>query len=230
MAKIHFIGGEKGGVGKSVLARVLAQYYIDKSLNFRAFDADLSHGALMRYYGEFTQPVDVSEFESADAVAETALEQNCDVIVDLAAQSARSVDRWMAESGLLEFANEAGLSVVLWHVCDEGSDSVRLLERLVAHYGDQPNYVVVKNLGRGKDFDLLEESEAMAKARSFGATVIELPELHTPAMRKIDRVGASLWAAANNKDESMGPALGLLERQRVRVWLNKAYAELERVV
>ena len=27
---IHFIGGEKGGVGKSLTARVLAQYMIDK--------------------------------------------------------------------------------------------------------------------------------------------------------------------------------------------------------
>ncbi len=30
MNKIHLIGGEKGGVGKSVVARVLAQYLIDK--------------------------------------------------------------------------------------------------------------------------------------------------------------------------------------------------------
>ena len=30
MANIHLIGGEKGGVGKSVVARVLAQYMIDQ--------------------------------------------------------------------------------------------------------------------------------------------------------------------------------------------------------
>ena len=29
MATIHFIGGEKGGVGKSLVARLLAQYCID---------------------------------------------------------------------------------------------------------------------------------------------------------------------------------------------------------
>ena len=31
MSRIHFVGGEKGGVGKSVVARLLAQYYIDES-------------------------------------------------------------------------------------------------------------------------------------------------------------------------------------------------------
>ena len=30
MARIHMIGGEKGGVGKSLVARILAQYFIDR--------------------------------------------------------------------------------------------------------------------------------------------------------------------------------------------------------
>jgi cellulose biosynthesis protein BcsQ len=43
MAMIHFIGGEKGGVGKSVCARLLSQYLLDRELSFRGFDADSSH-------------------------------------------------------------------------------------------------------------------------------------------------------------------------------------------
>ena len=230
MNRIHFVGGEKGGVGKSVLARVLAQYYIDRNKPFSAFDADLSHGALVRYYGEFSKPVDISDFESADQIAEVCAEQGCDVLVDLAAQSARSVDRWIAESGLVDFANEMGLVVTLWHVMDDGSDSVRLLEKTLDTYGVGPEYVIVRNHGRGSDFSLFDESEAKAKAESFGANIIDLPELHGGAMRKIDRVGASLWAAANNKDETLGPSLGMLERQRVKVWLAKAYGELDRVL
>ena len=152
MNRIHFVGGEKGGVGKSVLARVLAQYYIDKGKPFTAFDADLSHGALVRYYGDYSQPVDIGNFESADQIAEVCAEQGCDVLVDLAAQSARNVDRWMAESGLIEFASEMGLVVTLWHVMDDGSDSVRLLDKTLATYGAGPQYVIVRNFGRGGDF------------------------------------------------------------------------------
>ena len=50
MAKIHFIGGEKGGVGKSVVARVVAQYFIDHGKPFVGFDTDRSHRALIRFY------------------------------------------------------------------------------------------------------------------------------------------------------------------------------------
>ena len=80
----------------SLLARLLAQYYIDRETPFRAFDGDLSHGALVRYYGEYAQPVDITRFESADQIAELAAESGNDVIVDLAAQAARPAQGRMA--------------------------------------------------------------------------------------------------------------------------------------
>ena len=51
MSELHLIGGEKGGVGKSVVARLLAQYWLDSSKPFVGFDTDRSHGALLRHYG-----------------------------------------------------------------------------------------------------------------------------------------------------------------------------------
>jgi hypothetical protein len=230
MSRIHFVGGAKGGVGKSVLARLLAQFHIDRRRPFSAFDGDLSHGALVRYYSEFAVPVDIAHFESADRIAEAAAQHGHDVIVDLAAQAARPLDRWMSESGVLELGTDLDIGITLWHVMDDGTDSVRLLGEVLDAYGDGPDYVLVRNLGRGADFSLFDESAEKAKALGLGARVMDLPGLHAPTMRKIDRTGASLWAAANNKDPASGPALGLLERQRVRTWLNRAYAELERVL
>jgi hypothetical protein len=230
MSVIHFVGGEKGGVGKSVLARLLAQYYIDRQQPFSAFDGDLSHGALVRYYGDFTQTVDIGRFESADQIAEKAVEAGQDVIVDLAAQAARPLDRWMAETGLVDLGNEVGLQVTLWHVMDDGSDSVRLLGEVLGAHGTGPSYILVRNHGRGGDFSLFDESDEKRRAGDYGARTMDLPALHPGTMRKIDRTGASYWAAANNKDADVGPTLGLLERQRVKMWLNKSYAELDRVL
>jgi len=230
MSSIHLVGGEKGGIGKSVLARIMAQYYIDRNIPFKAFDGDLSHGALMRYYADFTDPVDIRNFESADRILEEAAESDRHVIVDLPAQASFTIDRWMAETGLVEFSSEIGIALTLWHVLDDSTDSVRLLERTLSTYGDGPEYVLVRNYGRGSDFSFFDESEAKREAEALGARIMDLPGLHPGAMRKIDRVGASLWAAANNKDEAVGPTLGLLERQRVRVWLNKAYKALDEVL
>lgn len=230
MASVHLIGGEKGGIGKSVLARVLSQYHIDRNIEFTAFDADQSHGALMRYYADFSTPVDIADFESADRIVEEAAENDRNVIVDLPAQAGAKVDRWISDAGLIEFAAEIGVDLHLWHVLDDGTDAVRLLEKTLDTYGDKPNYVIVRNLGRGSDFSYFNESEAFRKAQEAGAVIIDLPALHASAMRKIDRIGASLWAAANNKSEAVGPTLGLLERQRVKVWLNNAYSAIDQVI
>ena len=73
MAHIHFIGGEKGGVGKSLVARLLAQYLIDHEQPFLGFDTDRSHGALMRFYAGYASPVVVDSYESLDAIIEAAV-------------------------------------------------------------------------------------------------------------------------------------------------------------
>ena len=73
MANIHLIGGEKGGVGKSVVARVLAQYFIDRNLPFIGFDTDRSHGSLLRFYTPFASPVVVDRYESLDLIIEAAI-------------------------------------------------------------------------------------------------------------------------------------------------------------
>ncbi len=229
MSSLNFIGGEKGGVGKSVVARVLAQYFIDHDKAFIGFDTDRSHTSFTRFYADYASPVLVDSFEGLDrlvSVFEMAPEGEFPrVVVDLAAQTAAPLARWIKDSDLLPLLAEMGITVNFWHVADAGKDSVDLLARLVETYGAGPNYVIVKNLGRGTDFSQLDNSEAMGKALDLGAKVITLGQLHEASMRKIDRQNASFWGAIHNRSEV--DALGLLERQRVKLWLKRSYEALE---
>ncbi len=229
MSSLNFIGGEKGGVGKSVVARVLAQYFIDNQRPFIGFDTDRSHTTFTRFYQDYASQVIVDSYESLDAIAlaldEAAGDTKPSVIVDMAAQTAAPVARWIEESDLFSVMADMGMKVNLWHVADAGKDSVDLLDHLVATYGAGPNYIVVKNLGRGTDFSQLDRSAALQKALDLGAQVVSLGQLQESSMRKIDRKDASFWAAVNL---TSGPdALGLLERQRAKHWLKKTYATLE---
>lgn len=230
MPSLNFIGGEKGGVGKSVVARTLAQYFIDKDQPFTGFDTDRSHNSFTRFYADYAAPVVVDTFEGLDTIAgelDTPDEEGRirSVIVDLAAQTAAPLARWIRESDLVAVMAEMGVTVNLWHVADAGKDSVDLLGRLLETYGAGPNYIVVRNLGRGSDFSELNASSALKKAHALGAHVIDLAQLHEASMRKIDRQNTSFWAAINNKDGEH--ALGLLERQRVKTWVRGVYASLD---
>lgn len=225
MSSLNFIGGEKGGVGKSVVARVLAQYFIDKNALFTGFDTDRSHTSFIRFYEDFASPVVIDSYESLDLIA-AALEQHFagktqSVIVDLAAQTASPLARWVKDSDLFAVMANMGVAVNFWHIADAGKDSVDLLDKLIETYGAEPNYVIVKNLGRGSDFSQLEQSQAMNKAQQLGARVVNLGLLQEASMRKIDRQNASFWAALNHPVGT--DALGLLERQRVKNWLKKTY-------
>ena len=228
MASINFIGGEKGGVGKSVTARVLAQYFIDKNLAFTGFDTDRSHHSFNRFYADYASPVVVDSYEGMDLIV-AAFEDNPEqnVIVDLAAQTSSPLAKWIKDASLIELFKEMGVTVNLWHVMDDGRDAVDLLGRLIDSYGTGPNYVVVQNFGRGSDFVLLRESYALQKAQAQGAYVVELPRLHDVSMRKIDQHNTSFWKAINDKDSA--DALGLLERQRVKTWLKNCYEVFDRL-
>ncbi len=226
MSSLNFIGGEKGGVGKSVLSRVLAQYFIDRGRPFTGFDTDRSHTSFTRFYADYASPIIVDSYEGLDRVAAVFEDvppegYQKSVIVDLAAQTAAPLSRWIRDSDVISLMAEMGVTVNFWHLADPGKDSVDLLERLINTYGPGPNYIVVKNQGRGSDFTLLDESDALKKAHALAARVVTLTPLHEVSMRKIDRQNASFWAALQSRD---GPdALGLLERQRVKTWLKTTY-------
>ena len=227
VSQIHFIGGEKGGVGKSVVARLLAQYWIDRGRAFAGVDGDSSHGALVRHYGDFSHFVDLSRNDSADQILDRALGAERRVLVDLPAQSAKALDAWLTGANVLGLAQELGTPLTFWHVSDGGYASVGQLEKALDRYSDRVKHVVVKNHARSKDFSQLDASPAMSKLSTLSGSVIDLPELDASAMYKLDSSGASYWAGAH-VTEGEG-ALKPLERERVKLWLLQAYAELDKL-
>ena len=226
MSYIHFIGGEKGGVGKSLVARVLAQYFVDRSIPFTGFDTDKSHGALLRFYADFAAPAVLDRHDSLDPIIEHALEDpQRRILVDLAAQTQQSLGKWLDDADVIGLAQENGLTLTWWHVMDAGRDSVDLLRQWLDQFGGRIKLVIVLNEVRGDRFEILEASGELARAEALGASVISLRRLPDTTMQKIDQHSVSFWAAVNHPDRAAS-GLGLLERQRVKVWLNRAYGEM----
>ena len=227
MANIHFIGGEKGGVGKSLVSRLVAQYLIDKELPFLGFDTDRSHGALLRFYAGFASPVLIDRYEALDSIIEAAVEQpERRILVDLAAQTHDPLVQWMDESGVLDMAGESGFTITYWHVMDSGRDSVDLLKKLLDRFGARLNYVLVRNQMRGDDFGMLEQSGEQDRALGFGAHVVTIKHLSDAIIQKIDASSSSFWAAQHDADKSR-TGLGMMDRQRLKMWLRDAYQQID---
>ena len=227
MTRIHLIGGEKGGVGKSVVARILSQYFIDRQIPFIGFDTDRSHASLLRFYSDYASPIVADRYEGLDQIVEAAAEApERRIIVDLAAQTHRFLSQWLTESGLLE-ENDLGIRFTYWHVMDAGRDSADLLAKVVDAFGGRLPMIIVLNEIRGNDFSMSDTGGALERARGLGAGVLRLGRLQDTAMQKIDSQNTSFWAASQRGQASS--SLGILERQRVKHWLHQAYAALDRL-
>jgi hypothetical protein len=210
------------------VARVVAQYLIDNNLPFLGFDTDRSHGSLIRFYSGYASPVVVDSYESLDAIVEAAIEQpDKRILVDLAAQTHDALVKWMDESGVLDMAGEAGVELHYWHVMDSGKDSVDLLKKLFDRFDSRLNYVLVLNQLRGDNFGIFEKSDEKQRALDLKARIVSLKRLHEPVIAKIDAGSTSFWAA-KNKSTTEAKGLGLLERQRVKIWIRHAYEEIGR--
>ena len=206
------------------MSRLLSQYFLDRSPPDVGLDAAQSHATLSRFYQEYTRPIDLDVFESTDQVMEVAVAGGQHVVIDLPAQSERFLDRWIEQNGVLDMCDEMQIPFVYWYVVDDGVDSSRLLEKFLGRYGDRINFVVIRNKGCDTNFTLidtaLERLNGDSPRRLQQAT---LPGLHGETMRKLDELGFSFWGAENLKNNGM-PHLSLMERQRTKVWIKKAYS------
>ena len=135
----------------------------------------------------------------------------------------------MDDSGVLNLVDEMGSSIHYWHVMDTGKDSVDLLKRLLDRFGPALKYVLVRNHVRGGDFSVLEQSGEQSRALSLGAQVVTMRKLHDTVINKIDASSSSFWKA-KTPQESEGPnGLGLMERQRLKMWMRDIYRELDEI-
>lgn len=224
MGNLHFIGGEKGGVGKSFTARLLAQYMVDHNLPFVGFDTDRSHATFSRFYGQFIRAIDPDKLETLDQIVAFAeANPSHHILVDLAAQTSAKQKRWAQETNLYALMHELGYETFHWHVMDESVDSVLLLDReLRALQAERLHWVLVENQGRGADFENFEPSEVYRRALQAGARIVRLAPLSPRLAQKIDFNNYSFWAAAHSQQ-----CMTFAERQRVKVWLDNAYRQVQ---
>ena len=61
----------------------------------------------------------------------------------------------------------------------------------------------------------------------MGANVVSVKKLNDHIIQKIDAASSSFWQAKASDKDSTG--LGLMDRQRVKMWLRDVYREVDEV-
>jgi hypothetical protein len=234
MPVIHLMDGEKGGTGKSWVARTTVQGYIDAGnasgrlanaadVPFYGIESDRSNPTLSRFYGDCTQYVifseDVKFADEADELFDLALTHH--LVVNLPAQVHVSLTRWMRRKGLIEYAAASGISLVKWFVSDGERDSLDVFLRSLEEFGTEIPHVFVKNYGRCDEWDYFEADDSVQAAiQQHKVKVIDFPEL---AISKRIPINAKSMTFAQARQYEGFPTLG---RHQIVIYLREAYQAL----
>ena len=227
MSAIILAAGEKGGAGKSFLAKTLTQWHLDNDIPLMGFEADRSNPDYLRCYKSVLkiQPAIFSEGEKyedkANVIYNAAIKKR--VLVNLPAQVMKPVSNWILGNELFEIAQEDDISFQHWFVSDGGYDSINLFKKSLELFGHNMTHLFVKNAGRCDDWSGVEEDEELQTLfAEFNVIIVEFPKLiGTAGRNQIDRESLSFGKAREWKK------FNSISRQRVKRFLREAYAAFD---
>ncbi len=193
LKRLIFVGGDKGGVGKSAVARLLLDIYRSASVPCVAIDSDTSNSDLYRFYkriaaGGILLPedapdavdrIDFTKQGEADDFIDNLGSNQSLILVDLPARSKDSFDRFVHELDLLNFSLESGYRITIVHVLGKTRNSLAALKQVSDLCGGAVDYVLVRNLcfGEADTFFRFNESKTREELKRLKAIEVNMTEM-----------------------------------------------------
>src|SRR5436853_5713764 len=104
MAKpaVIIVGADKGGVGKTTVARTLLDYFTARGVPTRAFDTEAPKGTLKRFHPDVTDVVDVTHVPDQMRIFDTLNSTDAAVtVIDMRAGQLSPTLRVLRDIGFL---------------------------------------------------------------------------------------------------------------------------------
>jgi hypothetical protein len=217
--QINLVINGKGGVGKSFFATNLVQYLKDQRLEHRAIDSDQENSTLKRYHPE-ADFINIDKPQEVDRIF-AAAEKHSLLVVDCRAASTDLFLDYFAEVKITEVLGDLGARLTLACPVNHEADSVDQVRFLAEGMGERCRYVVVKNQAHSDAFQLYDDSKTRSHLREvLGAREIVMPRLYDWIVTALNAHNVTATGALTH------PAFHLLDRQRLKHWQAKLYAQL----
>jgi hypothetical protein len=212
-------GSDKGGVGKTTIARALLDYLKDKGVRPSVFDTEPGEGVLRRFY-KYAKPVDVAavrgQMEVFDEVPTAGY-----TFVDIKAGGLSKVLAAMRDASLLKDVHDGKMRMVVLHVLGSNEASLREIDATASILKDGGEHVLVKNHATDGQFF---EWDGEKYRTYFKPTdlMLDIPHLDGMASDAVDAKGVSFSAFI--ADEANSRTL----RGIVAHWLAQVWTEFDK--
>jgi len=228
---VVLIGADKGGVGKTTVARTLLDYFVDRRVSARAFDTEVPKGTLKRFHPDVTDIVDINHVPDQMRIFDTVNSTDASVtLIDVRAGLLSPTLRALRNIGFIEAAKKGHITFVVFHVLGPSIASLDEIVETAAYLGDG-KYFMVKNFINNTHFFEWDEATHAAYFKKIpDAVEITIPKLPEMASEQVDLASVSFATFIANKKKSGDPAsYSFVLRGYVRHWLDTVWAEYDRV-
>jgi hypothetical protein len=215
------VGGDKGGTGKTMLARALMDFLDARSIVPRVFDSQAPGGDLKTFY-PLAEVVDLAEVRDQMRVFD-GLAVGMPTIVDICAGLLSPTLRALDRARLLDDVRAGTVRLVVLHVIGPSIASLNEIADAAKSIGGGAKHFIVKNHQNDTAFDLGADPRYAAQLESLAPVTINVAKLNEFACERIQALGFSFAAFTVNADESR------TLRGYVRTWLDDVFSEFDRV-
>ncbi len=233
MAKptVILVGADKGGVGKTTVARTLLDYFGAHHTPVRAFDTEAPRGTLKRFHPEVTEVVDVSAVADQMKIFDTLGSADARVtVIDVRAGLLSATLQVLRDIGFIDSARKGQITFAVFHILGPSIASLNEIAETAAAVGEA-SYFLVKN--RINDTNFFEWDPATYNSyfnQIKGAAEISIPKLNELACEQVEVASQPFVSFIANKNSKGEPAnYSFVLRGYVRHWLGNVWGEYDRV-
>lgn len=236
MSKIHMVLQGKGGVGKSMIATVLAQYKISNGQQSICIDTDPVNATFESY-----KPLSVNRLKimdedeintrNFDALIELIAKSESDIIIDNGAVSFVPLSHYLISNQVPKLIGQMKHELVVHTVVTGGQaflDTINGFAQLASQFPKECPFVVWLNpywgpiAHEGKSF---EELKAYKDNQSRVSAIIRIP---TFKAETFGRDFSDMLQARQTFDEALADeSLTIMTRQRLQIVKDQLFAQLE---
>src|SRR6202165_499774 len=233
MAKpvVIVVGADKGGVGKTTVARTLLDYFSANNVPTRAFDTESPRGTLKRFHPDATEIVDMTTtsdqmkiFDTLNAVSPSV------TVIDVRAGLLSPALASLRDIGFLDAAKTGQITFAVFHILGPSIASLDEIDETAAYLGDAKYFMVKNFINNTHFFEWDEATHSSYFKRVKDAVEITIPKLPEMAMEQVELASVPFASFMANKKTKGDPAnYSFVLRGYVRHWLGNIWAEYDRI-
>ena len=227
---VVLIGADKGGVGKTTVARTLLDYFAQHQVSTRAFDTEMPRGTLKRFFPDVADVVDINHVPDQMRIFDTVTSTDAAVsLIDVRSGLLSTTLRALHNIGFIEAAKKGEITFVVFHIL---GPSIASLDEIAetADYLRDAKYFMVKNfINNPHYFEWDDATYASYFKKIPDAVVVKIPKLVEMATEQVELASVPFATFIANKKQSGDPAsYSFVLRGYVRHWLDNVWAEYDR--